>query len=111
MLLDETLYSLVLGNTINNAFKHGRPQDPQLQLTVSTAPVDGGASLEDDKSVRLTVRLSNQASPSRPRITGDYIAKVLRGEAIENVGALSDRVGLQHSLSACQALIVTVSLT
>ena len=89
VLLDETLYSLVLDNTINNAFKHGRPRDPQVQLTVSTAPVDGGASLADVKRVRLTVRLSNQESPSRPRITDDYIAKVLRGEAIENVEAPS----------------------
>ena len=111
VLLDEKLYSLVLDNTINNAFKHGRPQDPQVQLTVSTAPVDGGASPADDKRVRLTVRLSNQANPSRPRITDEYIAKVLRGEAKENAGALSDRIGLQHSLSACQALNVTASLT
>ena len=111
VLLDETLYSLVLDNTVNNAFKHGRPQDPQVQLTVGTTPLDGGATSADDKRVRLTVRLSNQASLSRPRITDDYIAKVLQGEAIENVGALSDRIGLQHSLSACQALIVTASLT
>ena len=111
VLLDEKLYSLVLDNTINNAFKHGRPQDPQVQLTVSTAPVDSGPSLADDKHVRLTFRLSNQANPSRPRITNDYIAKVLRGESKENVGALSDQIGLQHSLSACQALNVMASLT
>ena len=111
VLLDEKLYSLVLDNTINNAFKHGRPQDPQVRLTVSTAPVDGGVNPLDDKRVRLTFRLSNQANPSRPRITDDYVAKVLRGEAKENVGALSDQIGLQHSLSACQALNVTASLT
>ena len=111
VLLDEKLYSLVLDNTINNAFKHGRPQDPQVQLTVSTAPVDGGASPADDKHVRVTFRLSNQANPSRPRITDDYVAKVLRGESKENVGALSDQIGLQHSLLACQALNVTASLT
>ena len=111
VLLDEKLYSLVLDNTINNAFKHGRPQDPQVQLTVSTAPVDSGISLAGDKHVRVTFRLSNQANPSRPRITDDYVAKVLRGESKATVGALSDQIGLQHSLSACQALKVTASLT
>ena len=111
VLLDEKLYSLVLDNTINNAFKHGRPQDPRVQLTVSTAPVDSGTSLADAKCVRVTFRLSNQANPLRPRITDDYVAKVLRGESKATVGPLSDQIGLQHSLSACQALKMTASLT
>ena len=111
VLLDEKLYSLVLDNIINNAFKHGRPQGPQVQLTVSTTPVDTSGIPAEDGHLRLTFRLSNLANPTRPRITNDYVAKVLRGESKENVGALSDRIGLQHSLSACQALNMTASLT
>ena len=110
VLMDEDLCSLILDNSIDNAFKHGHPRTPQVQLSV-TATTAAHTQGADCECVRLTFRLSNNANPARPRMTDDFITAVLEGRSKENAGAMSDQMGLRYCLLAAEALGMQTSLT
>jgi hypothetical protein len=97
--LDPTLFGLILDNALSNAFKHGHPVVPNVQLTIECYPVP----IPSMVSVKFMV--SNAVNPSRPAVTQDYVKKVLSGEAWQEAprSAMSDRIGLQHSFLAAQA--------
>ena len=38
VLIDPTLCSLILDNTLSNAFKHGHPESPAVRLTIACTP-------------------------------------------------------------------------
>ena len=106
VLVDERLWKLILDNAISNAFKHGHPQNPNVDLTAETCP-------QGANKVRLTATVTNEAHPSRPAISPEYLAKVLKSEAPLGpaTSAISDRIGLQHAYMAAHALGAALNLT
>jgi hypothetical protein len=106
VLIDPTLCSLILDNTLSNAFKHGHPESPDVRLTIACTPNPLGSA----RSLHITV--SNVANPDRPSVTPDYVQQVLSGETQRSAStsAMSDHIGLQHTFLAAGALGARPSL-
>eukprot|EP00669_Euglena_mutabilis_P001955 TRINITY_DN1254_c0_g3_i1.p1 TRINITY_DN1254_c0_g3~~TRINITY_DN1254_c0_g3_i1.p1 ORF type:complete len:529 (+),score=62.72 TRINITY_DN1254_c0_g3_i1:24-1589(+) len=105
--LDTTLCSLILENALCNAVKHGRPNDANVALDVrhSTSP-DGTSHVE--------FVVSNAADPGRPPLTPELVAQLFggskTGQPVRRVTALSEGIGLEHSLLAARTGGVSLSL-
>ena len=80
---DATLCSLILDNAISNAFKHGHPKTPNVQLTIKDVLPESGPRSLPEPAVRLKFIITNDINPARPKITEDYVNKVLYGRVGE----------------------------
>jgi len=102
VLLDSALLTLVLDNALSNAAKHGNPADPDVALFMRR--------LDDEPPalgfIRIEFRVTNAANPQRPPLTAEGVARLMEGEyrptPQSRVSALSDGIGLAHSLMAAQ---------
>ena len=104
VLIDPTLWSLILDNAIGNAFRHGHPDNANVRFAFSVSQV------RSRDKVWLTVRLTNTANPARPRITEEFVDQVLHGEFTEHGDIMSDHIGLQQSYAAAEAMGMEISL-
>eukprot|EP00667_Euglena_gracilis_P003066 EG_transcript_3074 len=98
VLLDPVLCDLVLDNGIDNAFRHGDPEDPAVHFTITaTEAVDGRQF--------LTFEVANRTHPDRPVVTPELVERLFRGQEERplNAPALSEHLGLQHMFMAAQA--------
>eukprot|EP00668_Euglena_longa_P039134 GGOE01050351.1.p1 GENE.GGOE01050351.1~~GGOE01050351.1.p1 ORF type:complete len:376 (-),score=104.81 GGOE01050351.1:708-1784(-) len=119
--LDRALCNLILENALSNAFKHGDPQDPNVQFTIMAeslpmpllCPIGSPCPAA---TVRVVLTVSNAADPLQPPLTEEVVKKLLSGEATnvpeqrEVKSALSDRIGLSHCLMAAKQGGLTVAL-
>ena len=99
--VDPTLLGLIFDNAVSNAFKHGHPDAPDVQFRIRVLD----RRYEARETVHLSFEVANRANPLRPRVTEDYVAKVLAGAATTGpaTSAMSDQIGLQHSFLAAKA--------
>ena len=106
--IDPILLGLILDNALSNAFKHGHPENPDVQLSINTRIANG----EQESQVHLEVSVTNRANPSRPVIDDDYIASVRRPDGSQHgPDPMSDRIGLDESFLAVEAHGLSMSLT
>eukprot|EP00669_Euglena_mutabilis_P001954 TRINITY_DN1254_c0_g1_i1.p1 TRINITY_DN1254_c0_g1~~TRINITY_DN1254_c0_g1_i1.p1 ORF type:complete len:508 (+),score=61.94 TRINITY_DN1254_c0_g1_i1:24-1526(+) len=105
--LDTTLCGLILENALCNAIKHGRPDDADVVLTVRQAMPPESANL-----VEFVV--SNAVDPARPPLTPELVAQIFegckKGQPTRRMTALSEGIGLEHSLMAARIGDITISL-
>eukprot|EP00668_Euglena_longa_P036242 GGOE01046580.1.p1 GENE.GGOE01046580.1~~GGOE01046580.1.p1 ORF type:complete len:493 (-),score=84.55 GGOE01046580.1:483-1961(-) len=102
---DAVLLNLVLENAISNAFQHGHPSDPQVQLNVDTSPLSNDPFSLHRSSLHFTV--SNLANPRCQELTPERVDCLLMGNAEVPpnavVPALSDCIGIAHCVLAAKA--------
>ena len=112
--LDPTLCGLLLGNTINNAFKHGHPQRPDVHLRTEIGLPSGPTPPADTRHQRGRVAfvIWNRCHAARPKIDQSFLAAVLSGQRAAGAAGspMSDRIGLQQSFAAARAHHIEVSL-
>ena len=115
VLLDPTLCSLILDNAISNAFKHGSPRDPDVQITIgdnTEDPFDCGPSVGSFERFKFTI--TNWAHPKRRALDEQYVQQVLSGALPEQpntaVSPMCDKLGLQHCYLAAKAHGIGLSL-
>ena len=106
--LDVTLCGLIMDNAISNAFKHGHPRNPDVQLRTEVL-VD---SATPGQRVRVAIIIRNKCHPSRPKVTNTFVAGVLSGDgpAGPSRSAMSDRIGLQQTFAAARMHAMEVLL-
>ena len=106
--IDERLCNLILDNALSNAFKHGHPKHPDVQLSIQVSQC-----IPSPDKAQLTATVTNVSHPARPAVTPEYVAKVLAGEAQlgPTTSAISDRIGLQHSFMAAETMGADLKLT
>jgi len=109
VLLDSALLTLVLENALSNATKHGDPVNPDVRLLIRR--------LEDPPalgSVRIEFWVTNAANPQRPPLTVEVVERLLTGKGLTHphtrVPALSDGIGLEHTLMAAKVAGYDLSL-
>jgi CheY-like chemotaxis protein/signal transduction histidine kinase len=113
VLLDPLLTQIVLGNVVDNAFRHGHTVDPHVTLTAHLCPLPRAANAPLSRR-ELVVEISNIADPDRPHVTEDLVTSVLQNRnrpmypIIDNTddpSALppSDHVGLAEIFAAARA--------
>jgi len=113
VLLDPLLTQNVLGNVVDNAFRHGHTVDPHVTLTAHLCPLPRAANAPLSRR-ELVVEISNIADPDRPHVTEDLVTSVLQNRnrpmypIIDNTddpSALppSDHVGLAEIFAAARA--------
>eukprot|EP00667_Euglena_gracilis_P009500 EG_transcript_9645 len=115
-LLDSTLCSIVLDNAINNAFRHGHPDNPEVNFSMSLAALPNEDT--DDRRYRLTFEVTNRVAPNRPPVTPDLVHRLLTGldephcpsSSPSHAGSLSDHLGLRHMFAAAEIHDMDVSL-
>eukprot|EP00668_Euglena_longa_P003879 GGOE01004544.1.p1 GENE.GGOE01004544.1~~GGOE01004544.1.p1 ORF type:complete len:743 (-),score=201.65 GGOE01004544.1:1991-4114(-) len=113
-LLDSTLCGIVLDNAINNAFRHGHPENSEVNFTMSMASLSNTDT--DDKRYRLTFEVTNRVAPHRPQVTPDLLRRVLSGQqepschSPSSGTALSDHLGLRHMFVAADIHNMEVTL-
>ena len=106
--IDPILLGLILDNALSNAFKHGHPEDPEVQLSINTGTTNG----EQESQVHLEVCVTNRANPSRPMIDDDYITSVRRQDGSRHgPDPMSDQIGLNQSFLAAEVHGLSMSLT
>eukprot|EP00667_Euglena_gracilis_P005902 EG_transcript_5946 len=116
VMLDPMLCSLIFDNAIHNAFCHGHPEDPHVHFSIGEGEEEGyGGPFEMD-CVRIHFVVTNRASPNRPHVTEELVAKVLAGHSTpllsqSSTSALSDRIGLSHCFLAARQHGIKLSLT
>eukprot|EP00667_Euglena_gracilis_P002058 EG_transcript_2061 len=111
-LLDGTLLQLILENALSNAFKHGLPDNPNVQLVIKE-----GLPPDDPPAGRKTISfiVKNTANPLRPILTDELVQTLFQGEARPTSPravnpALSDGIGIQHCVLAARLGGVRLSL-
>ena len=106
--IDPILLGLILDNALSDAFKHGHPEDPDVQLSINTGTTNG----EQESQVQLEVCVTNRANPSRPMIDDDYITSVRRQDGSRHgPDPMSDQIGLNQSFLAAEVHGLSMSLT
>eukprot|EP00667_Euglena_gracilis_P005001 EG_transcript_5029 len=120
VLLDEVLVGLILDNAINNAFKHGRPCDPEVTFAIRDTTARQGAGDQRTSrgahppapSLHITFTITNRASTHCP-VASDVlsISMETQTEEDDSLPILSNRVGLQHSALAAEAHGMNLSLS
>eukprot|EP00668_Euglena_longa_P027849 GGOE01034886.1.p1 GENE.GGOE01034886.1~~GGOE01034886.1.p1 ORF type:complete len:491 (+),score=158.63 GGOE01034886.1:167-1474(+) len=110
VLMDGTLMQLILENAMSNAFKHGHPDHPNVQLLLGLQdPTD---LLSRRQIVSFVVK--NAAHPSRPKLTDELVQKLFHGEAklqtTTVIPTLSDGVGVLHCALAARLGGIALSL-
>eukprot|EP00667_Euglena_gracilis_P001832 EG_transcript_1830 len=106
VLLDPLLTELVLDNSLNNAFRHGHPDTPDVHFSIA---IDTTVTVDDVPTILFEVR--NRSHPERPRVTPDLVDQVLNGEgSCEGGSALSEHLGLQHMFMAARACGMALTL-
>eukprot|EP00668_Euglena_longa_P021037 GGOE01026170.1.p1 GENE.GGOE01026170.1~~GGOE01026170.1.p1 ORF type:complete len:679 (-),score=166.00 GGOE01026170.1:1200-3203(-) len=113
ILMDGTLMQLILENALGNAFKHGHPDHPNVQLTIKHS---GSLNASGLPSGRQTVSfiVKNVAHPLRPTLTDETVQKLFHGVARLQSRAimptLSDGIGLLHCVLAARLGRIALSL-
>eukprot|EP00668_Euglena_longa_P010562 GGOE01012794.1.p1 GENE.GGOE01012794.1~~GGOE01012794.1.p1 ORF type:complete len:676 (-),score=173.15 GGOE01012794.1:858-2864(-) len=113
VLMDGTLMQLILENALGNAFKHGHPDHPNVQLVIQQErPQDGYCIPMGRQMMSFTVK--NVANPLRPVLTDEMVQKLFRGVARLQpravIPTLSDGIGLLHCVLAAQLGGIALSL-
>ena len=105
--IDPILPGLILDNALSNAFKHGHPEDPDVQLSIETRTANG----EQERQVHLEVCVTNNANPSRPVVDDDYVTSVRRQDGSQHApDPMSDQTGLERSFLAAEVHGLSMSL-
>ena len=102
--LDIIACGMIFENAISNAFKHGCPQDPAVTFTITAGPA------EDLSHVHLEFCVKNHANRDRPKLTAEFLQKVVEGHMDKTMPVLSDRIGLSHCFMAAKACNIALSL-
>eukprot|EP00667_Euglena_gracilis_P012157 EG_transcript_12466 len=119
VFLDQTLCSLILENALSNAFKHGDPHGPDVELMIAVEPSPlprSAATPRTETDARVTLTVSNAADPLAAPLTEERVAKLLSGQAAaaaqprEVRPVLSDRLGLAHCQLAARQGGLAVAL-
>eukprot|EP00669_Euglena_mutabilis_P011485 TRINITY_DN6117_c0_g1_i2.p1 TRINITY_DN6117_c0_g1~~TRINITY_DN6117_c0_g1_i2.p1 ORF type:complete len:518 (+),score=90.83 TRINITY_DN6117_c0_g1_i2:217-1554(+) len=106
---DSALITLILDNALNNAFKHGHPEDPDVVFAIHQLEY---RPLLHEALIEFLV--TNQADPSRPPLTPEVVERIMAGDR-KVLGAcpksvLSDGIGLSHSILAAEVGSFELSL-
>eukprot|EP00668_Euglena_longa_P009915 GGOE01012007.1.p1 GENE.GGOE01012007.1~~GGOE01012007.1.p1 ORF type:complete len:663 (-),score=226.06 GGOE01012007.1:286-2232(-) len=113
VLMDGTLMQLILENAMSNAFKHGHPDHPNVQLIINQ---DGPQDDQNHPSRRQTISfiVQNATNPQRPRLTDELVHKLFHGEArlqpAAAIPTLSDGIGVLHCVLAARLGGIALSL-
>ena len=104
---DVVVCGMILENALSNAFKHGCPRNPDVSFTIAVR----GESLDPDR-VPLEFSVTNRAHPDRPKITDEFIDKLIQGapDADRHLPLLSDRIGLSHCFMVAKSCGFSLSL-
>eukprot|EP00667_Euglena_gracilis_P003956 EG_transcript_3966 len=104
--LDSALFSLILDNALNNAFKHGHPGDPHVEFDIAEVP----PSRADLRRIQFSVR--NVANPDAEPLTPDFLDDLLSGRFLpkREVPILSNGIGFSHALMAAKLAGATIDL-
>ena len=106
---DSVACEMILENALSNAFKHGCPQNPSVSFVISEAEAAPG----NESRVQVLFRVTNRANPDRPKLTEDYIQRLVNEvptESSKHMPVLSDQVGLSHCYSIAKTCGFAVSL-
>jgi len=108
---DRMLLTLILDNAINNAIKHGSPENPDVALTIRTLP----ESEPDTPAHIIEFEISNAADPHRPPLMPEAVASLFSGaprpQRLGRAPLLSDGIGLAHAKLAADIANIRMSLT
>ena len=99
IMTDPVLCDVMLENMLDNARKHGHPEDPSIKCSITADATTG-------KQCIVTFQVTNRPKAGAKRIPADIVSRVVRlGSAREfSTSALSDGLGLKHSFLAAGAL-------
>ena len=98
-ILDPLLLSLIVDSALSNAYKHGHPTSPDVEVSVDDRPGQG-----------LVFCVTNKAHPDRPPLTDGVWWSLTEGPGPQSTHTMSDGIGLQHSHLAAQASSTTIRL-
>eukprot|EP00667_Euglena_gracilis_P007124 EG_transcript_7190 len=108
VLMDGTLMQLILENMLSNAFKHGHPEHPDVQLIIRMEESRNNLLGMERPHRTVSFIVRNVAHPLRPRLTDEAVRALFhgRGQAPSPRGSvipsLSDGVGLLHCALAAR---------
>ena len=102
----------MLENVLNNAIRHGHPDDPEVCVSAELIPLPDAADPHDPRR-ELRLRVTNRADPSKAPVTAEVLRRALEGQGAQSfsVSQLSDGMGLQHTCMAAHTLGMALSLT
>eukprot|EP00667_Euglena_gracilis_P001829 EG_transcript_1829 len=101
--IDPLLCEIVLENALTNAHRHGHPTEPNVRFTAALTVIPGDASPPHHPRRRLTFAVTNRADPTRPPLTPELIARLLKGDAhprSPTASRLSENLGMRHLTQA-----------
>eukprot|EP00667_Euglena_gracilis_P005135 EG_transcript_5166 len=109
--LDPLLCEIVLENALTNAQRHGHPTQPGLHFTAALTSLPGVGPTATACGIRqlLTFVVTNRVHPSRPPLTPELVASLLRGDtaSLDSLGSatprLSEHLGMLHLVQAARA--------